>query len=103
MSPGDLRRRRWRKAGVCQRPTCAQSGQSASHAPLSQHLHPLDQGALPPQQPGPAIRVTRAFPPGRGSRMFPLSRREPGSQGRVSGLEPQTQARRPSLRPTQVM
>lgn len=58
MSPGDLRRRRWRKAGACQRPTCAQSGQSASHA-LSPSTSTRWTRGTPPQQPGPAIRVTR--------------------------------------------
>lgn len=74
-------------------PTAPPSHSTATPDPASTHW--TWGGALPPQKPGPAIRVTRASPLGKGSRMFPPSRSEPGSQGRVSGLEPQTQAPAP--------
>lgn len=74
-------------------PTAPLSHSTATPDPASTHW--TWGGALPPLEPGPAIRVTRAFPLGIGSRMFPPSRSKPGSQGRVSGLELQTQAPAP--------
>lgn len=103
--PGDLCWRRWEEgwrlseANLCPKwPECPPRPHLTAPPPVIPPP-PAGPGALPPQQPDPAIRVTRAFPPGRSSRMFPPSRREPGSQGRVSGLEPQTQGPVPEPEP----
>ena len=100
VSPGDLRWRRWEEGwrlleiSLCpKRPRCPPRPHlTAQPPPIPPPPTGPGRGALPPLEPGPAIRVTRAFPLGKGSRTFPPSRSEPGSQGRVSGLEPQTQA-----------
>lgn len=104
VSPGDLRWRRWEEGwhlleiNLCpKRPQCPPRPYLTAQPPpiLPPPTGPGGGGALPPLEPGPAIRVTGAFPLGKGSRMFPPSRSEPGSQGRVSGLELQTQALAP--------